>query len=69
MDIFAIIGTVSGVATSLGYGVLQINSGLHHLFGWPVNQTVQIALIAATCGLATPRWPADWTAASASCPS
>ncbi|EPF6605558.1 BCCT family transporter [Pseudomonas aeruginosa] len=33
--------------------VLQINSGLHHLFGWPVNQTVQIALIAATCGLAT----------------
>ena len=33
--------------------MLQINSGLHHLFGWPVNQTVQIALIAATCGLAT----------------
>ncbi|HEP9877378.1 TPA: BCCT family transporter, partial [Pseudomonas aeruginosa] len=53
VDIFAIIGTVFGVATSLGYGVLQINSGLHHLFGWPVNQTVQIALIAATCGLAT----------------
>ncbi|HCI4057144.1 TPA: BCCT family transporter [Pseudomonas aeruginosa] len=37
VDIFAIIGTVFGVATSLGYGVLQINSGLHHLFGWPVK--------------------------------
>ena len=31
VDIFAILGTVFGVATSLGYGVLQINSGFHHL--------------------------------------
>ncbi|MBG4395483.1 choline BCCT transporter BetT [Pseudomonas aeruginosa] len=53
VDIFAIIGTVFGVATSLGYGVLQINGGLHHLFGWPVNQTVQIILIVVSCGLAT----------------
>lgn len=27
IDIFAIIGTVFGIATSLGFGVLQINSG------------------------------------------
>ncbi|HBN9857407.1 MULTISPECIES: BCCT family transporter [Pseudomonas] len=53
VDIFAILGTVFGVATSLGYGVLQINSGFHHLFGLPVNPTVQIVLIAITCGLAT----------------
>ncbi|WP_193452387.1 BCCT family transporter [Pseudomonas nitroreducens] len=53
VDIFAILGTVFGVATSLGYGVLQINSGFHHLFGLPVNATVQIILIAATCALAT----------------
>ncbi|MFB4394244.1 MULTISPECIES: BCCT family transporter [unclassified Pseudomonas] len=53
VDIFAIIGTVFGVATSLGYGVLQINSGFHHVFGLPVNATVQVILIAATCALAT----------------
>ncbi|WP_236658301.1 BCCT family transporter [Pseudomonas knackmussii] len=53
VDVFAILGTVFGVATSLGYGVLQINSGFHHLFGLPVNATVQIILIAVTCGLAT----------------
>lgn len=53
VDVFAILGTVFGVATSLGYGVLQINSGFHHLFGLPVNATVQVVLIAITCGLAT----------------
>lgn len=53
VDIFAILGTVFGVATSLGYGVLQINSGLNHLFGLPVTVPVQLGLIAATCALAT----------------
>ncbi|MBD2837097.1 choline BCCT transporter BetT [Pseudomonas sp. JM0905a] len=53
VDIFAILGTVFGVATSLGYGVLQINSGLNHLFGLPVSVPVQLALIAGTCALAT----------------
>ncbi|WP_252273650.1 BCCT family transporter [Pseudomonas subflava] len=53
VDIFAILGTVFGVATSLGYGVLQINSGFAHLFGLPVNTTVQVALITGICLLAT----------------
>ncbi len=53
VDVFAILGTVFGVATSLGYGVLQINSGFHHLFGLPINPTIQVMLIAATCSLAT----------------
>ncbi|KAB0495769.1 choline BCCT transporter BetT [Pseudomonas vancouverensis] len=53
VDVFAILGTVFGVATSLGYGVLQINSGFHHLFGLPVNTTVQVLLITVTCALAT----------------
>ena len=53
VDTFAILGTVFGVATSLGYGVLQINSGFHHLFGLPVSTPVQIGLIAAICALAT----------------
>jgi choline/glycine/proline betaine transport protein len=53
VDIFAILGTVFGVATSLGYGVLQINSGFHHLFGLPVGTMVQIGLIVAITALAT----------------
>ncbi|MFP8967771.1 BCCT family transporter [Pokkaliibacter sp. CJK22405] len=53
VDIFAILGTVLGVATSLGYGVLQVNSGLAHLFGLPENTTVQIMLIIGITGLAT----------------
>jgi len=53
VDIFAILGTVFGVATSLGYGVLQINSGFYMMFGLPVNTTVQLGLIVVTCALAT----------------
>ncbi|VFR51849.1 High-affinity choline uptake protein BetT [plant metagenome] len=53
VDIFAILGTVLGVATSLGLGVAQINSGLNHLFGVTVSIPVQILLIVITCGLAT----------------
>jgi glycine betaine transporter len=34
-DIFAVVATVMGVATSLGLGVLQINGGLNFLFGLP----------------------------------
>lgn len=53
IDIFAILGTVCGVATSLGLGVLQINSGLAYLFDIPVNSTVQIILVIVTTLLAT----------------
>ncbi len=53
VDIFAIIGTVFGIATSLGLGVAQINSGLNHLFGLPVSLSVQIVLIIGASLLAT----------------
>ncbi|MBX9756049.1 MAG: choline BCCT transporter BetT [Pseudomonadaceae bacterium] len=53
VDIFAILGTVFGIATTLGYGVLQINSGFNHLFGLPVSAPVQVGLIAVICCLAT----------------
>ena len=53
VDVFAILSTVTGVATSLGFGVLQINSGLNYLFDVPSNITVQVFLIAATTILAT----------------
>lgn len=53
VDVFAVIGTVFGVATSLGFGVSQINSGLNYLFNLPVGTMVQIGLIIIACGLAT----------------
>ncbi|XOV90265.1 MAG: BCCT family transporter [Pseudomonadota bacterium] len=53
VDIFAIIGTVCGVATSLGFGVLQINAGLNYLFDIPSTPMVQTLLIIVTTGLAT----------------
>ena len=53
VDIFAVMGTVFGVATSLGFGVLQVNAGLNHLFDIPINPTVQVVLIVVITGLAT----------------
>lgn len=53
IDVFAVIGTMFGVATSLGFGVLQVNAGFAYLFGLPTSITVQIVLIAAITGAAT----------------
>ncbi|NBC34003.1 MAG: BCCT family transporter [Alphaproteobacteria bacterium] len=52
-DIFAVLGTMFGVATSLGLGVLQINAGLSYVFGVPDSITVQLILIAIITLLAT----------------
>ncbi|MGS0683531.1 BCCT family transporter, partial [Shewanella sp. 125m-7] len=53
VDTFAVLGTMFGVATSLGFGVLQLNSGLNYLLDVPVNSTVQVALIIGVCLIAT----------------
>ncbi|MED5239167.1 MAG: choline BCCT transporter BetT [Pseudomonadota bacterium] len=53
VDIFAVVGTVLGVATSLGFGVQQVNAGLNYLFGMPVSDTMQVTLIVVITGLAT----------------
>ncbi len=45
VDILAVFATVAGVVTSLGLGVLQINSGLQYLFGIPKNLVIQIVII------------------------
>ncbi|MBY6064714.1 choline BCCT transporter BetT [Pseudidiomarina sediminum] len=52
VDVFAVISTVFGVATSLGYGVAQINSGLGYLFGIPVSNLVQVGLVVGVTLLA-----------------
>ncbi|TLS36103.1 glycine betaine uptake BCCT transporter [Pseudalkalibacillus caeni] len=44
IDILAVIATVTGVATSLGMGILQINGGLNHVFGIPNNAVYQLII-------------------------
>ncbi|WP_045213577.1 BCCT family transporter [Desulfonatronovibrio magnus] len=53
IDIFAVFGTMFGVATSLGLGVMQVNAGLEYLFGVPSNVYVQMVLIAIITAMAT----------------
>ncbi len=53
VDVFAILGTTCGIATSLGLGVIQINSGLNHLFGIEIATGTQVLLIVVTMALAT----------------
>lgn len=53
VDIFAVIGTLFGVATSLGLGVLQVNAGFNHILGWPISFWIQLPLIVVITGMAT----------------
>lgn len=53
VDVFAVLGTMFGVATSLGLGVMQVNAGLDFLFDIGQSQTAQLLLIAAITGAAT----------------
>lgn len=52
IDVIAVFATVFGIATSLGLGVTQINSGLNYLWGVPMTVPVQIVLIAAITAIA-----------------
>ena len=52
VDILAVFGTMFGVVTCLGLGVMQINSGLEGLFGIPNTLTVQFIIIAFVTSLA-----------------
>ncbi|MCF7929688.1 MAG: BCCT family transporter, partial [Spirochaetales bacterium] len=53
IDILAIVATLFGLATSLGFGVEQVSAGIGHLFGIPVTPQLQIILIAGVTGIAT----------------
>ena len=45
VDILTILSIVIGVATSLGYGALQINAGLFHYFNIEKTSTMQFIII------------------------
>lgn len=53
IDIFAVVGTLAGLATSLGLGVSQLNASMSYLFGLPQNLFTQLVLIAIVTILAT----------------
>lgn len=46
VDVFAVFATVVGVATTLGFGAVQINGGLAYIFGVPNEYWVQVVIIA-----------------------
>lgn len=52
VDIFAVVSTVFGVATSLGLGASQVNSGFNYLFGIDVSITNQIIIMCVITTLA-----------------
>lgn len=45
VDIFGVVCTLMGIATSLGIGVLQANAGLPHVFGIESNKLIQAIII------------------------
>jgi choline/glycine/proline betaine transport protein len=54
IDILAVVATLFGVATSLGFGAGQVNAGLHFLIpAIPESGLLKIAIIAGITALAT----------------
>ena len=49
VDVLVILGTLFGIATTLGLSVTQINAGLNYLWDVPVDITVQVITIAIIC--------------------
>jgi len=53
IDIIAVLGTLFGLATSLGLGAAQINAGLEVLFGTGMSATAQVLIIVVITACAT----------------
>lgn len=45
IDALAVVGTVFGIAVSVGLGALQVNAGLHKMYGVPEISWVQLAIL------------------------
>ncbi|WP_313951806.1 BCCT family transporter [Accumulibacter sp.] len=52
IDILAVLATLFGLATSLGFGASQAAAGLNYLFDVPLGSTTQIVLVVGITGLA-----------------
>ena len=53
IDILSVLATIIGLATSLGFGVQQVNAGLHYLFQVEISVTTQVILIIVITLMAT----------------
>ncbi|WP_284246164.1 BCCT family transporter [Thalassotalea insulae] len=53
VDIFAVVGTVFGVATSLGLGATQVNAGLNYLFSIDISQSNQLVIMLVITAMAS----------------
>ena len=53
IDTVAVISTLFGLATSLGFGVSQVAAGLTHVFGIPDSIWLEVGLIMGITGVAT----------------
>src|SRR5699024_1689410 len=51
VDLAALLGTIFGVATSLGIGVVMVNVGLNTVFGLPIGTATQVGIV--VIGVAT----------------
>ena len=45
INVLAVFATVIGVATTLGFGAIQINGGLSYLFDLPISFSIQLIII------------------------
>ena len=52
IDVFGILGTLFGVAVSLGLGTSQVGAGLEALFGWPDGVPLRLAILACLTAVA-----------------
>jgi choline/glycine/proline betaine transport protein len=53
VDAFALVGTIAGIATTLGYGALQLAAGLNLLTGWDTsNAAFRLGIIVVVVALA-----------------
>ena len=53
IDTLAVVATIFGLATSLGFGAIQAAAGLKYLFGIDAGVTTQIGVIVAVTSVAT----------------
>jgi choline/carnitine/betaine transport len=52
IDVFAVLGTLFGLAVSLGLGTSQINAGLSELLGWPDSVWPKVLIITVLTAVA-----------------
>ncbi len=53
IDGLAVVITLFSLASSLGFGALQVNAGFNYLFGTAISSNVQIIIIIVVTGFAT----------------